>query len=135
MASLENISKKVVENCRAMKAARKTWEAACKSKASAETQDNFWNYYIAVQRIYHYLDALLKKAAAATLELQRAAEWRSVDIYTEGFMETLRLTHPCSSAVTLKAWHQEAIEKANEAYWAAQDKLADIFRQAEPYLV
>jgi hypothetical protein len=135
MATLENISKKVVEKTAAMKVARKTWEAACKSRASAETQDILWNHYVSLQRIVHHIDNILKKASAATLELQRAAEWRAVDIYTEGFMETLKLTHPCSSSSQLKIAYDDLVTKANNAYWTAQDKLAAVLAQADPYLV
>lgn len=135
MSTLESISKMVMEKTAAMKVARKTWEAACKSRASAETQDILWNHYVSLQRIVHHMDNILKKASAATLELQRAAEWRSTGIYSEEFTRTFKLTHPCSTNPQLKIWYDDVLDKANNAYWAAQDKLAAALAQADPYLV
>lgn len=135
MSTLESISKKVVEKTNAMKLARKTWEASCKSRVCLETQDILWNHYVSLQRIVHHMDNLLKKAAEATLELERAAEWRSTDIYTESFMKTFKLTHPCCTSSQLKIWHDDVVKKANDAYWTAQDKLAAALVLAEPYLV
>ena len=134
MATLETMSKKVVQVTAEMKAARTAWDMACRSNASKETQDNLWNYYSSLQKILTHLDGLLKKAGIATLDLERATAWRNTGIYSENFMYIFSLTNPSATPYQQKVCYQEVIEMAMEAQRVAKEKLANIFFRAEPYL-
>jgi hypothetical protein len=134
MATLQSISNRVIEIDSAMKAARTAWDTSCRSKASQETQDNLWNHYTALQRILSYLDGLLKKAGAATIELEKASNWRSHGIYSSEFIRVFKLTYPTYTDSQIKIMYGDTITKANEAVWAAQDKLRSVLKLADPYL-
>ena len=134
MATLETISKKVVQITAEMKAARTAWDASCRSNSSSQTQDNLWDYYNSLQKIQSHLDGLLKKAGVATLDLERATAWRNTGIYSENFMHVFSLTNPSATPYQQKICYQEVIEMAMEAQRAAKEKLTSIFLQAEPYL-
>lgn len=134
MATLQSISNKVVEIDAAMKSARTAWDTACRSKASPDTQENLWNYYISLQSILSHLDNLLKKASSATIELDKASTWRSHGIYSSEFIRVFKLTYPTYTDSQIKIMYGDTITKANEAVWAAQDKLRSVLKLADPYL-
>ena len=134
MASMETIRQELKQRKVAVNLARSISDFACKAAAELDTQDFLWNRYQFHLQQYGALESILAEAGAATLVLQRAAEWRSVGVYTAEVIDTLRLSYPPSSERVFKMRHQELIDKASKEQELAMAELTRLLEKAQPYL-
>jgi hypothetical protein len=134
MASLETISQELKKRKVAVNLARSVSDFACKSKADKETLDFLWNKYNSLQQSYGVLALILEQVGSATIELQKAAEWRSQGIYHAHVLEAMKLSRPDWSQRALAALHQEMIDKATEQQNAAMAELTRLLEKAEAHL-
>jgi hypothetical protein len=134
MASIEAIAKELKKRNAAVKLARSVSDFACKAGADKETQDFLWNRYQSQMRIFHDLQDILEQVGAATLVLQRAAEWRSVGVYTAEVLETLKGSYLPSSERVFQLRHQELIDKASQEQEFATAELTRLLARGETYL-
>lgn len=131
---METIAKELKKRNAAVKLARSVSDFACKAGADKETQDFLWNRYQYKLQEYGDLEFILAQVGAATLVLQRAAEWRSVGVYTAEVLDTLRQSYPPSSERVFALRHQELIDKASQEQELATEELTILLTKAEPYL-
>jgi hypothetical protein len=134
MASMETIRQELKKRKESVDLARSVFNFACKAGAEKETQDFLWNKYQFNLQQYGALEFILAQVGGATLVLQRAAEWRSVGVYTAEAIDTLRLSYPPSSDQVFQLRHQELIDKASKEQDLAMVKLTRVLKKAEPYL-
>jgi predicted PolB exonuclease-like 3'-5' exonuclease len=134
MATMETIRQQLKKRKAAVNLARSISDFACKAAAELDTQDFLWNRYQFHLQQYGDLQSILAQVGTATLVLQRAAEWRSVGVYTAEVLDTLRDSYLPSSERVFKLRHQELIDKASQEQELAMAELARLFKKAEPYL-
>ena len=134
MATMETIAQELKKRKVAVKLARSISDFANKASADKETQDFLWDRYQCAVKAYGTLEWILEQIGSATIDLQRAAEWRSQGVYAPSILETQKLSRPGWSERALAALHQELIDKATEQQNAAMAELTRLLEKAEPYL-
>jgi hypothetical protein len=134
MASIENIAKELKKRVQAVKLARSVSDFACRSAADMETQDFLWEKYQSQLKAKGELEHILEQVGLTTIELERAAEWRSVGLYRPHILQNLRLSHPGCSEKVLALYHQELIDRASKEQNLCMAQLTKLLTKAEPYL-
>jgi hypothetical protein len=134
MVSLETIAKELKKRVQAVKLARSVSDFACRSAADMETQDFLWNKYQIQLKAKGELEHILEQVGLTAIELERAAEWRSVGLYKPHILQNLRLSHPGCSEKVLALYHQELIDQATKEQNLCAAQLTKLLTKAEPYL-
>ena len=134
MASMETIAKELKKRSQAVNLARSVSDFACRSAADMETQDFLWNKYQVQLKAKGELEHILEQVGLTTIELERAAEWRSVGLYKSQIFQNLRLSHPGCSEKVLALYHQELIDQATKEQNLCTAQLTKLLTKAEPYL-
>ena len=134
MASIETIAKELKKRVAAVKLSRSVSDFACRSGADMETQDFLWEKYQIQVKAKGALEHILEQVGLTTIELERAAEWRSVGLYRPHILQNLKLSHPGCSEKVLALYHQELIDQATKEQNLCMAQLTKLLTKAEPYL-
>ena len=134
MATIESIGHELKKRKETVKLARSISDFANTAGADKETQDFLWNKYQSLLQAYGALELILEQLGSSAIELQRAAEWRSIGLYHTHVIEAMKLSHPDWSERALALLHQELIDKATKQQDIAMAEMTRLLTKAEPYL-